>query len=216
MKTIFFDLDDTLYDAGQYRLGVFKEIWEYLSKKYKISQKLIYRKTRQLWKERTSMYPYLFNDLLKNLNIKENPREIVRIFNNYDGKMKPYSDTTIVLKQLKKQNYKLGIITDGNIPKQKRKIKNLGLEKFFEVIIFTKKSKPKPSKIPFLAALKKMKIKAKNAFYAADNPLIDFEGAKKAGMKTMRLKRGEFVKVPKNKYIDFEIKELRGLLKITK
>jgi FMN phosphatase YigB (HAD superfamily) len=80
------------------------------------------------------------------------------------------------------------------------------------VIIYTKEIVPKPSEKPFLVAIKKSRTRVNNAFYIADNPLIDFEGAKKIGMKTIRLKRGEFVKFPINKHIDLEIFDFRDLL----
>jgi len=217
MKAIFFDLDNTLYDNKQYFLGAFKDISNYLSKKYSISQGKVYKNLVTLWQEKTSAYPYLFNDLLEISGIKNGGlvEKIVKIFNKYKGNLKLYSGVITTLQELKKRGYKLGIITDGNVKRQKRKIKLLGIKNFFEEIIYTKEITPKPSKKVFLVAIQKLKVNLKNAFYVADNPLIDFAGAKKIGMETVRLKRGEFVKIPKNKYIDFEIKKLNDLLKLT-
>ncbi len=216
MKAIFFDLDNTLYDNKQYFLGAFKDISNYLSKKYSISQEKVYKNLIMLWQEKTSAYPYLFNDLLEISGIKNGGlvEKIVRIFNKYKGNLKPYSGVIATLQELKKRGYKLGIITDGNAKRQKRKIKLLGIKNFFDVIIYTKKIASKPSEKPFLAAVKKMKINPENFFYVADSPLVDFKGAKKIGMKTIRILRGEFKNIPKNKYIDFEINRFGNILKV--
>lgn len=217
MKAIFFDLDNTIYDAKEYYFGAFKNISDYLSKKYRIPAGEIYKKSVKLWEKKTSRYPHLFDDLAEALGIRGNEiKNIVSIFNEYKGRLRPYPDTITTFKKIKNKGYKIGVITDGNFKRQERKIKLLGIKKFLKIVIYTKKIKPKPSVEPFLTAIKKLKLNPKDTFYVADNPFVDFKGAKKIGMQIIRLKRGEFLKIPKNKYIDFEIEKLSDLLKIIK
>ena len=218
MIAIFFDLDNTIYDSRQYFLGALNEISGYLAKAAKLPRQKIYQELTRLWQKKTSFYPYLFDDLLKELNIesKELVKEVVNLFNGYRGRLKPYPGALPALKKMKKLGYKLGIITDGNVKRQQAKISLLGIKDFFEVIIYTKKIRPKPSKKSFLAAVKKMKINPKDAYYVADNPLVDFKGAKEIGMKTARLLQGEFKSIPKNKYIDYEIKKFSEILNLVK
>ncbi len=213
MKAIIFDLDNTLYDAEQYYIGAFKRTANYLSGKYNLSKQEIYKRLVNLWKEKTSMYSRLFNDLLDFFNLGNELENVIKIFNNYDGEIKPYPDVIPTVKELKKRNCKLGIITDGNVERQKRKIKSLGLDRFFDAIVFTKElDNPKPSEIPFREAMDKLKAIPQNSLYVGDNPLIDFEGAKKVGMKTIRVLKGGFRDIPENRYIDYEINELKELL----
>lgn len=213
MKAVIFDLDNTLYNVEQYYLGAFKEIADYLSRKYGLSKQEIYKRLVNLWRGKTSMYSHLFDDLLDLFELGNELRNVIKIFNNYDGELKPYPDVTSTLKELKKRNCKLGILTDGNVERQKRKIKLLGLDRFFDVIVFTKElDNPKPSEIPFQEAINKLEVSPQKSFYVGDNPLIDFEGAKKMGMKTVRVLKGEFRNIPKNRYIDYEINELKELL----
>lgn len=215
MKAILFDLDNTLYDAGEYFAGAFTAVSEYLSKKYNIYQEHIHNELVKLWKEKTSIYSYLFNDLLYAFNIYINEVEIVvKMFNEYDGKLEPYSDAILALRELKRRRYKLGIVTDGNVERQKRKIELLGFKHFFDVVIYAKEMGSKPSSYPYLKALEELETSPSNTFYVADNPLIDFEGAKRVGIRTIRLLRGEFAEFPSHKYIDFEIKKLDELLEI--
>lgn len=215
MKAIIFDLDNTLYNVEQYYLGAFKEIAEYLSKKYNFSKQEIYKRLVNLWRGKTSMYSHLFDDLLDFFELGNELGNVIKIFNNYDGELKPYPDVIQTLKESKKRNYKLGILTDGNVERQKRKIKSLGIIQFFDIIIFTKEiNNPKPSEIPFQEAINKLKITPQKSFYVGDNPLIDFEGAKKVGMKTVRVLKGEFKNIPKNEFVYYEIKEFKGLLEV--
>jgi len=215
MKAIIFDLDNTLYDAEQYYLGAFREIAEYLSKSYNLPKQEIYKRLVNFWREKTSMYSHLFDNLLDFFNLGNELENVIKLFNIYDGELKPYSDVISTLKELKKRNYKLGIITDGNVGRQKRKIKSLGVVDFFDAIVFTKElDNPKPSEIPFQEAINKLKITPQRSFYVGDNPLIDFEGAKKIGMSTIRLLRGEFRSIPKNRHIDYEVKGIKELLEV--
>jgi putative hydrolase of the HAD superfamily len=213
MKAIIFDLDNTLYNVEQYYLGAFKGIAEYLSKKYNLSKQEIYNRLVNLWREKTSMYPRLFDNLLDFFNLGNELETAIKIFNNYDGELKPYPDVIPTLKELKKRDYRIGIITDGNVERQKRKLKLLGVDGFFDVIVFTKElNNAKPSEIPFQEAINKLKINPQKSFYIGDNPLVDFEGAKKIGVNTIRLLKGEFSEIPKNRHIDYEINEINELL----
>lgn len=218
MTTVFFDLDNTIYDSRQYFLGAFKKIADYLAKKYSLPKKKIYNNSVNLWQKKTSFYPYLFNDLLKTLKIKDDQalEPVIKIFNQYKGELIAYSDVISTLRKLKKQGYILGIITDGNIDRQARKIKALGIKSFFKLIVYSKETAEKPSKMPFLAAMEKLKVNSSDCLYLGDNPGIDFKGAKACGFKTARLLRGEFKNLPKDKYIDYEIKKFSEVLNLVK
>lgn len=212
---ILFDLDNTLYDAEQYFSGAFREISTYLEKNYDISRKEAYNVLMKTWKTKTSMYSQLFNDSLNSLNLKMEAGALVKIFNNYAGKLVPYPEILLLLKELKKRKFKLGIITDGDVERQKRKIELLGIKDFFDVIICTKEIETnKLSEIPFKKALDELAGTTDDSFYIGDNPYLDFEGAKKIGIKTIRLLQGEFKNLPKTEYIDYEINELKDLINI--
>jgi len=218
VKAVLFDLDNTLYDTQQYFIGAFESISKYVSSEYALPEQKIYKTLGKLWQKKTSMYPYLFNDLLKLLQIKQDNPEVidalVRLFNGYAGNIELYPDVLPTLQELRGRLYKLGIITDGTVERQKRKIELLKLEPLFDVIIYTKEIESKASPTPFLAALARLNVKAPDAYYIADNPLIDFKGAKEVGIKTIRILRGEYTKIPRNEYIDFEVEKLEELLEI--
>jgi putative hydrolase of the HAD superfamily len=216
MEAALFDLDNTLYDSQQYFLGAFADVSKYISAKHDVPEGAVYEALVKLWKEKTSIYPYLFNDLLELLHLGQDCLPtVVKTFNEYAGTIEPYPDAIPTLHVLKETRVRLGIVTDGNVERQKRKIRLLGLSPLFDVIIYAQEVAPKPSPAPFLAALERLNVRAVDAFYIADNPLIDFKGAKEAGMKTIRVLQGEFAVIPRDEHIDFEIAKLGELVEIT-
>lgn len=218
MKTVIFDLDNTLYDVGQYYSGAFQEIADYLSEKYNIPREKIFQKLMSIWIENKSTYSFIFNDAIKEFGIdKMEINTLLTKFNNYSGKLFPYENALSVLNYLKKNNTQLGLISDGNPKRQNRKLNLLGISDFFKIKIFPKEmGVDKRSVIPFKLFIEKAKVSPKSCFYVADNPLLDFENAKKIGMRTVRILKGEFKELPRNEYIDFEIKNLNNLLEILK
>ena len=196
-------------------MGAFEDIAEYLSKNYKIDKNKSYQFLVKLWKKKSSAYPHLFDDLLDHFNVKENVKIIVQIFNEHPiESFHLYPDSIPTLKKLKHEGYKIGIITDGDVHRQKRKIESSSLKWLVNFVTYTKESKPKPSSIPFVTSLNKMKVRPSDAIYVADNPFLDFKGAKRAGLKTIRILRGEFAGVKGVDEIDYTIKDLKELWKV--
>ncbi|MGA2461292.1 MAG: HAD-IA family hydrolase [Candidatus Bathyarchaeia archaeon] len=214
IKSIVFDLDNTLYDARQYFSGAFKDIAKYLSAQYGLSQRKAWKVLMDTWVKRTSAYPYLFDDALASLGVRCDMKQLVRVFNNYSAEITPYHDTVPTLRALRRREVKLGILTEGNPSRQRRKIRLLGLRDLFKVVVVVGKGTSKSSPKPFLRTLRALRGRPNESLYVADNPLLDFRGAKTAGMGTVRLLRGEFKRVPKNEDIDLEIRRLGRILSI--
>ncbi len=216
-KAVVFDLDGTLYDVKQYFWGAFNEIADYIAPRYGLSRQPVFQELAQLWQEKTSMYPHLFDDLIARLHLgQEELDALLRIFNQHRAKMEPYPDVAPTLDKLRGGSYKLGLITDGNVERQQRKLAVLNLEQYFNAIIYAREVEPKPSSLPFRAALSKLRVPSEDIFYVADNPLLDFKGAKEVGIHTIRILRGEFANLATNEHIDFEIAKLGELLEMVK
>ncbi len=214
---VLFDLDDTLYDVGQYYRGAFGEISSYITREHGLSGEDVFQMLVRLWREKTSMYPYLFNDLIAGLKLEpEELESLVRIFNGYSGKIEPYPEVVPTLKWLQGEKYKLGVITDGNMERQTRKLEMLGLGHYFDTIVYTQEIAPKPSPLPFTVALNRLGTRAEDAFYVANNPLIDFQGAREIGLHTVRILGGEFAKLSSNEDVEFEIEEMNKLIELIK
>jgi FMN phosphatase YigB (HAD superfamily) len=67
----------------------------------------------------------------------------------------------------------------------------LGIESCFDAVVFSDEfgaEHRKPSPRPFRLALRRLRVKAHETVYVADNPGKDFLGAKKVGIRTVRVR----------------------------
>ncbi|ANF81297.1 hydrolase [Acinetobacter sp. NCu2D-2] len=108
-----------------------------------------------------------------------------------------------VLEQLKSQNYKLGIISNGAHETRMNIIQGLGIAHYFEVIVSSGafgKSKPHPE--IFLHTAQLLDTAPEDCLYIGDHPINDVQGAKSAGMQVLWLEG--FHPEPKNKLVKIE------------
>ena len=113
---------------------------------------------------------------------------------------------------LLKQNYLLGIITNGREVFQSRSIKGLGIEDYLDTILISETEQVrKPQPEIFHAALSKLKVMPEASVYVGDNPQADIIGAKNAGLQAI-WKRNQFWSEPKE--ADAIIDELNEILPI--
>jgi putative hydrolase of the HAD superfamily len=215
IKTVVFDLDNTLYDAEQFFKISFEKIAQYLSDVSGLSSRSLYDEMYKIWATKTSMYPYLFTDLLNDYDLQEKLPDVLQLFQDFDGELEPYSGVAETLDYLKNAHLKLGIVTDGNAIRQAKKLNALHLSPFFDCVIYTDLLKrPKPSPVSFQYILKELATSPSSTVYLGDNPLIDFKGSKAIGMKTIRLMKGEFGYLPSDEDVDIEILEFSELIEV--
>ena len=215
IKAILFDLDDTLYNEKQFVKGGFKAVSLYISERCNISKNAFYQTLLKILEKKGR--GHTFDIALKKFGLykKELVTKLVQIYRNHKPQLFLYPDAYIVLSKLK--NYKLGLITDGNYRVQRKKVQALEIKDFFDVIIFTNcygKEKQKPNLFPYQKAIEKLGVKPTETIYVGDNPYKDFIGAKKVGISTIRVLRGEYKDVRPDKTFeaDYEVRNLREII----
>ncbi len=233
IRAILFDLDDTLYDQTQYNLGAFELISRLVHSEAGIDQERVFEKLREIYKRNTMSGKRNLNELVSELGIEipaefrsegEYAMHLAR--DGYHG-FKPttltlYDGAMATLKELKRRGLKLGIITDGNVSTQKRKIEALGIAWLFDAIIYSADSTVSKgtSKLPYLAALNSTGIDhGENAMMVGDNPLADFHFANSLGMTTVRVATGEYSAImpaTQAQQPHYTVTDLSGILQIIK
>jgi len=216
IKALLFDLDDTLYDEKQFVKGGFEAVSLYISERYNVSKNAFYQTLlKTLEKEGRG---HTFDIALKRFGLykKGLVTKLVQIYRNHKPRLFLYPDAHAVLSKLK-NNYKLGLITDGNQRVQRKKVQVLKIKDFFNVIIFTNHygiEKQKPSPFPYQKAIEKLGVKPTETIYVGDNSYKDFIGAKKVGIYTIRVLRGEYkdVRLDKAFEADYEVRNLREII----
>lgn len=195
MKTIIFDLDDTLYEEKKYVLSGFKSTSEYIETKFNIDKNKIYKEC--IYELEIRGRGKIFDFVLKKNKIFSSRlvKKLVCAYRNHIPLIKPYLGVKETLLALRKRGIKLGIITDGLASVQRIKIKALNLENLFDLIIFTSdygREHWKPSIYSYKKIIKYFKMPADQITYVGNNPHKDFLGANKLGIKTIRLLKGTY------------------------
>jgi putative hydrolase of the HAD superfamily len=221
IRAVIFDLDETLYDEMRFVKGGFKAVSLYVSKCKRISQEKINALLLQTLKEQGR--GHTFNAVLKDLKLdSENlVPKLIDIYRAHQPDISLYPGAKRVIFHLKKEGYKLGLITDGDVKVQQRKAKALRIEDIFDCMIFSDEygvDKRKPSPFPYEISLEKLAVRPEESLYVGDNPRKDFVTAKKIGIHTVRIMRGQHknVLLDENHEAHFKIKVLGELFNILK
>ena len=128
-KSICFDLDNTLYDHGQYVKGAYKDIAVEIERKYGIAWEEFYSKIYTRWEKLTSRYNRVFSDVLKEYDLysAKIEKSLVDIYRNHIPSLMLYSGVKEKLQSLLCDGFQLVLLTDGQPSVQKRKIISLGI-----------------------------------------------------------------------------------------
>jgi putative hydrolase of the HAD superfamily len=109
-----------------------------------------------------------------------------------------------------------GVITDGPLISQRRKIAALGLSPPPGLLVCTAELAPgsqKPDPAPFALLETELDCPARACAYVGDNPAKDFGGARARGWRTIRVRRADSLHaaVPSGDDVDFEVTSLEPL-----
>ena len=193
ITAVVFDLDDTLYDEIEYCQSGFATVAESLANLPDASP--AERIFGALWGQFTAgNRTRTFNAALDELEISyddERIRELVDIYRNHVPRITLPQDSRNVLSELSTE-YTLALLTDGFLPAQQLKVQALGIEKYFESIVYTEQLGRecwKPSPAGFEKIMQTLKTEPEDMVYVADNENKDFIAPNKLGFSTVQLIR---------------------------
>ncbi|MGD8786664.1 MAG: HAD family hydrolase, partial [Phycisphaerales bacterium] len=193
ITTVVFDLDDTLYDEVDYCKSGFAAVAEYLANQP--DAPCAERIYTTLWEQFTAgNHKTTFNAALDKLGIDYDEKligKLIEIYRNHNPKISLPQDSRNVLCELKTK-YTLALLTDGFLPGQELKVKALGIEQYFQCIIYTEQLGRecwKPSPAGFEKIMQDLQTRAENMVYVADNEKKDFIAPNKLGFSTIQLIR---------------------------
>ena len=218
IRAVIFDLDDVLYNEKDYIYAAYRDIADFLSPKCSLTREEIYNRLVESLREKTGMYPRLFNDLVAEIGLgQELVPELLRIYAVVDSHLSLYPGVEEVLERLRQRGFRLGLLSNGTVAIQKNKVRLLGVEKFFDVVAYARENGgegDKPNPEAYLMVLERLGVSSAETICIGDNPYTDFVGAKEIGMRTVRLLAGEFehVKLDEKHEADVNVRSLCELL----
>lgn len=189
-KAVVFDLDDTLYAESQFVLSGMRAAAAWAQRALGAPAERSYAELQGLFD--AGARGDTFNRWLEDRGLASEERvaEMVRVYRQHTPQIVPFPQVPALLHRLG-QEYRLGLLSDGYLEVQRRKLAALGLKPYFEAVVFSDQwGRPawKPSPKPFQSVLRLLAVEADRTVYVADNPLKDFRGARQLGIRTIRLR----------------------------
>lgn len=203
MPMIFFDLDDTLFDHGRASLAGAKGFYQEHSKTLALSYTEFFR----LWKQAGKLHidRYFRNEISYQEQRRSRVRDVFapsgrllsdedadRCFSvylrHYEAAWRLFGDVLPCIETLKE--YRRGIISNGDVKQQTRKLVRTGLPGYFETVLFSGElgiAKPRPA--IFAEAARRAGVETADCIYIGDRPDTDAAAALNAGMKGVWLNR---------------------------
>lgn len=174
---VIFDLDDTLYSEKQYVRSGYKAVAKLLG-----DEALADR----LWTYFENGKPAI-DELLNELGCMGRKEECLEAYREQIPEITLYDGVVDLILELKSKGIKVGIITDGRVSGQKRKLQALGLDKLINDIIITDElggtQFRKPCDIAFRIMQCRWGIPFEQIIYVGDNPTKDFQACRQLGMR---------------------------------
>ena len=223
IKAVIFDLDNTLIDfwgakTASIDAAINAMIKVGLKMKKNDAKKILFELYNQYGIEYLQIFQKFLLKTNGTIDMKILSSGIVAYRNVQASYHKPYNGSEKTIKALKKKGYKLGVISDAPSLKAWTRLTEIGLADYFDVIIAYDDTKQrKPSKKPFMLALKKLKTNPEETLYIGDHPERDIRGAKSLGMRTALAEYGmqhSFRKQLKGNKPDYVLKKVSDLLGI--
>jgi putative hydrolase of the HAD superfamily len=224
MLSILFDLDDTLYPEEDYVRSGFRIVATWANKELSIPYEEGLQRLLDYYER--GVRGDTFNRWLADYGYHDQSliRSAIEIYRNHIPELRLFPEVPGLLSELRAK-YSLGIVSDGALKMQQNKVEALALKNIFQVIVLSDewgREFWKPNTKPFVAALEKLGVNPDDALYVGDNPLKDFLGARRLGMKTVWIRRttGEYAKqeppTPEHTsdYCIHSLTELRDIVQI--
>ncbi|MFW5846598.1 MAG: HAD family hydrolase [Nanoarchaeota archaeon] len=140
------------------------------------------------WKSKFKAYQNLCENLKINAE-EQNVRELMNIRDSAEEKLRLYSFTIPLLKKLRKQGYKIGLISNSSEFAIKKVKEKTDLLKYVDYPLFSYNvGVIKPSQEFFKTMLKTSKLKANECVMIGDKVLDDVIPPKKLGMYSIHFK----------------------------
>lgn len=180
IRAVVFDLDDTLYAEKEYVRSGYQKVAALLPQVENAQQKL--------W-EAFSLGRPAIDAVLEDAKIcdPELKRACIDIYRSQEPEIHLFDGVRKMLHLLRQRGIKIGIITDGRVDGQYKKIKALGLDELVDSFLVTDElggaQFRKPNDIAFRIMQGRFCVPFEAMIYVGDNPEKDFQAPKALGMQ---------------------------------
>jgi putative hydrolase of the HAD superfamily len=137
-QLVAFDLDDTLYPEREFVHSGFMAVAQHLDDLGVIDAESFFNTAAGLFA--AGARGNIFDLALEKLALvfpAARVKELVRVYREHPPQIRPFADSVRLLQPLKANGVILALISDGPHPTQQNKLRALGLEAWFDHLVFT-------------------------------------------------------------------------------
>lgn len=197
VRAICFDLDNTLWDVWPVIVRAEQKMYDFLAQRYpRVVASMTLEMMRAARQQTAAAYPQMAHDFtfLRKQTLRDHAREFgyaeamaeeaFDAFIQARNEVDLYPDVLPALEELRGR-YRLFTASNGNADLQK-----IGLEHFFERTIAARHvGALKPDPAIFHKVIEGTDLAASEVVYVGDDPHLDVEGARGAGMQAIWIDR---------------------------
>lgn len=227
MKGFVFDLDNTLFD----RYGTLTEIItyhydaikKYINPGYDLNRAVSHAlHTEKLFVQEFAwrgVYDHLLEEHFFNADCTPTWDQFrTFVLGNFHRFAVPFPFARPLLEKIRSKGYIVALLTNGSISLQNDKLRLIGLEDAFDLIVCASPKEgdgdfpiQKPDPAPFLYTAEKLGIEPKELYYVGDNPVNDIRGAQAAGYVPVWIRAQSPWSRPNADLPEFCYDDVRGL-----
>lgn len=190
IRAVIFDLDDTLYPEREYVISCARAAAVFAAAGDE-NKREEYEKEME---GTVAESPFGVIDRFCEAHENIDKTELLKAYREHVPEISLSSEVKETLTSLKKQGYKLGLLTDGRPVGQRNKIAALGISDVFDEIIITDELDEdlhyrKPDRRAYDMLIASLDVKAEETLVVGDNPKKDF-AIGKYGYTTVRVIQG--------------------------
>ncbi|QBP39940.1 HAD family hydrolase [Paenisporosarcina antarctica] len=214
MKAILFDLDGTLLNREATLLVFCKA--QHQKFKLPLTQEEFVKRVVELDANGYVPKDIVYRQIAKDIDLSAEMEKLLfeDYINHFHKFCVPFEGLIETLTLLKRQNFLLGLISNGRHAGQQASIEALSIESFFDVVLISEsQGLSKPDAAIFERGLERLNVKASEACYVGDHPINDIEAARKVGLMTIWKRNGQYKDILADKEID-TLPEILSILKV--
>lgn len=197
VRAICFDLDNTLWDVWPVIMRAEQKMYDFLAQRYpRVVATMTLEMMRSAREQTAAAHPQMRHDFtfLRKQTLREHAREFgyaeamveeaFGAFIQARNEVELYADVMPALEQLRKR-YRLFTASNGNAD-----LTRIGIAHFFERTIAARHvGALKPDPAIFRKVIEDTDLQAHEVVYVGDDPQLDVEGARGAGMQAIWVDR---------------------------
>lgn len=186
---VLIDLDDTLYLESSFVGSGYRAVATWAAERLGLDASAVPGK---LWRHFSRNRSSVLSAWLDEHGRPDQLCEAIEIYRGHRPLIELVPGWTEALETLRHRGHRLGLVSDGRAPVQRRKVEALQLTQLLDDIVISDElggiATWKPSPVPYLVACERLGVAPSRAIYVGDNPAKDFLGACRAGLASVRLR----------------------------